>query len=243
MNRIEDRLKGLIKEENITENKLAELSGVAYNTIMRIVKSEYKRINHDTIYTLASFFNVSFNWLLNGKGDKKKENLVEEPFTSLYLKSEQIIQEQLEIAYNKLNIYHIGQEANAGFTGMPVEAILEKEELDKWYLPGLPPGKYYSFVVNGKSMEGTIKENEIIITSSKPVEKYDDIENGYIYVVVMKTGISVKRVEKHLDREMLWLFSDNEDFKDEEVPVEEIINLYKGRRVVSYNLSRRMREE
>lgn len=139
------------------------------------------------------------------------------------------------------NIIHIPLSAEAGFINGGVKAVSE-DELEYWSLPGFK-GKGYSFVVSGESMLDTLRPGEYVVTDQEPVWNIDEIVNKSLYVIETKENILIKRLEKHADHNKIWALSDNEDFQDIELMLDNIIHIYKGRRVVSFNLSRKMRYE
>ena len=138
-------------------------------------------------------------------------------------------------------IYHIPVEAEAGFIGGETDPT-RNEEIVPWFLPNFrEPG--YSFLIKGDSMMDTFRPNEFIVTGRKPVERFSDIVNDYVYVIETIDNILIKRVNKHSEPGMLWLHSDNEDYDSMEISWKEIRKMFKGRRHVGHNLSHRMRYE
>ena len=55
---IKNRLKELREERNISQEKLAELSGISRATISKIENNEETNVNTRTIAKLAEFFGV-----------------------------------------------------------------------------------------------------------------------------------------------------------------------------------------
>lgn len=135
-------------------------------------------------------------------------------------------------------ILHVNIAAQAGFANGFYDT--HKEELDVWRLPFKMPG--YSFEVSGNSMADTLRPGDIIVTS-RDLVKPEEIINDYIYVIVNKGEIIVKRVNKHSEPDMLWLESDNEDFDNKEIHFDDIERMYLGRRILKHDLSKKMRYE
>lgn len=133
-------------------------------------------------------------------------------------------------------ILHVPVEAEAGFIGGNMDPVMN-DELQPWSIPGYDePG--YSFKVKGDSMFPTFKEGEIVITSRKQ-EPYDLIRRQFIYVIVTKDQILIKRVEQDKKNPgMLKLFSDNVNYEPISVKYDEV-KIYKARRNFSWDLSKK----
>ena len=87
--------------------------------------------------------------------------------------------------------------------GVPIEAItdiLDYEEIDK---DMALRGDFFALKVTGRSMEPTIKENDIVIVRQQP-----DVENGEIAVVMVNGNeATLKRIRIQADG--IWLMPDN----------------------------------
>lgn len=212
-------IKALRKAKNLTQKQLDDIINVGQARISRY-ESGKEVTEYITEKLMKSF----------------------DDYASYMIIDNQVNEDQIYYQVkNNGNIMHIPQAAEAGFGSGAFDGILQ-EEIETWSIPGLK-GECYSFVVNGDSMMDTLRSGEIIITSKSPVESYDSIQNDFLYVLHLKDGIKVKRLGKHYNKSMLWLFSDNVDYPDEEINISEIINLYQGRRILSFNLSHKMRYE
>ena len=56
-------LKTLIKENNFTQKKLAELLNINIETLRRIIQGKQKSIDIELIYKLSEIFNCNFDRL------------------------------------------------------------------------------------------------------------------------------------------------------------------------------------
>jgi phage repressor protein C with HTH and peptisase S24 domain len=132
-------------------------------------------------------------------------------------------------------IYHVPVMAEAGFTA-GYKSPQSNGEMERYYLPGLPGGGY-SFEVTGESMVRTLSPREVIITFKKPIERGEDLAEGKIYVFVMRDGICIKRFGGYEDGYII-LLSDNPNYEPVRILNEDIINVYKVRRVLKHDLDK-----
>lgn len=139
------------------------------------------------------------------------------------------------------NILHVPLAAEAGFLGGAIDPLFNTD-LVPYFLPDFR-GEGFSFVVKGESMMDTLRPGEILAVERKPVTGYNEIINDYLYAVATENEILVKRVNKHKNKSKLWLESDNEDYKEIEFDLTPHTRLYKGRRTIGYNLTRKLRYE
>ena len=122
----------------------------------------------------------------------------------------------LTVAVDKQNrerIIHVPRSAKAGYLDQSGEPVFMKN-LATYTLPGnhFNMGTFRSFEVEGDSMEPTLKSGDIVICSyvEDPVLWENNIRDGYVYVVITKDDIVVKRVINRLAKDkVLELHSDN----------------------------------
>jgi len=62
-----DILDKLMKDRNLNKNTLAKESGIPYTTIDGFYKKGCNNVKLSTLSRLASFFNVSLDYLINGE--------------------------------------------------------------------------------------------------------------------------------------------------------------------------------
>lgn len=100
------------------------------------------------------------------------------------------------------------------------------EQLQKIKLPFLPTGKHRAFPIKGDSML-PMKDGSFVV--GEYVEDIQDIKNGSSYIVVTKNdGLTYKRLYNQIEeRGTILLKSDNPTYQAYEVPVTEILELWK----------------
>jgi transcriptional regulator with XRE-family HTH domain len=89
--------------------------------------------------------------------------------------------------------------------------------------------------VMGNSMEPTIRPNDILVCT--PAERQTLMDN-YIYVIVTREGALVKRVlDRGSTENVLILKSDNPEYKNQRVHLEDVLQLFLVRRRITADLS------
>lgn len=185
---------------------------------------------------LESKLNVNLHWLDTGEGAMfktyanrpDKPQLVEEP-------PGEIITVTVDPSGDEVALY-VPIQAQAGYlTGHGNPQYLSQ-------LPALkiPPSimKLESvrlFEVKGDSMEDTIFAGDIIF--GQRIYNLKDIMNMRVYVVVSKDeGVLAKRVTHHSGEGYVTLYSDNKYYEPQKVQMEDVLEFWYVRRVLSAQL-------
>ncbi|WP_237276252.1 XRE family transcriptional regulator [Tenacibaculum ovolyticum] len=100
------------------------------------------------------------------------------------------------------------------------------EQLEKIKLPFLPTGKHRAFPIKGDSML-PMKDGSYLVAEF--VENIKEAKSGYSYIVVTKDdGMTYKRLENLVEEKQSFLLKpDNTNYQPYEVPVSEILELWK----------------
>ncbi len=100
------------------------------------------------------------------------------------------------------------------------------EQLQKIKLPFLPTGKHRAFPIKGDSML-PMKDGSYVVAEF--VENITDVKNGTSYIIVTKNdGMTYKRVYDQIEEKgSLLLKPDNREYQSYEVPLEEVLELWK----------------
>ena len=100
------------------------------------------------------------------------------------------------------------------------------EQLEKIKLPFLPTGKHRAFPIKGDSML-PMKDGSYVVAEF--VEDIKSAKSGCSYVIITKDdGMTYKRIENLVDeRQSFLLKPDNPSYQNYEVPVSEILELWK----------------
>ncbi|MFT5256702.1 MAG: transcriptional regulator with XRE-family HTH domain [Arenicella sp.] len=100
------------------------------------------------------------------------------------------------------------------------------EQLEKIKLPFLPTGKHRAFPIKGDSML-PMKDGSYVVAEF--VEDIKNAKSGYSYIVVTKDdGMTYKRLDNLIEEKQSFLLKpDNSSYQAYEVPVTEILELWK----------------
>lgn len=213
-------IKNAIRGKGLSLQEAATMLGISRQTLHNQLNSATPK--NDFLQNVKDTLGIDYSKLIS----EEVKSTVEE-ITSIHEPTEQ---------YTPIGstILHVPIEAEAGFIGGAITPAMNYD-LRPWSLPGFDePG--FSFSVKGMSMYNTLKEGELIVTGQRK-EEFNLIRRDYIYVIVTKENIVTKRVNKKSDGTLV-LISDNQDFKPFEVNYDDV-TLYRGRRNVSYDLSKK----
>ena len=168
---MQNRIKQLRTQKNVTQVELAKYLGVAQNTLSYWEKGTYD-IDSESLLRIADYFGVSTDYILVRKPDKFTDsNLVKSP------------------RKNGIKIPVIGT-VPAGVPLEAIEDILDYEEID----PDMTRdgSEYVALQIKGDSMEPRMTTGDVVIVRIQP-----DAETGDI-VVAMVNGdeATVKKLKK-----------------------------------------------
>lgn len=133
-------------------------------------------------------------------------------------------------------IVHVPTPAQAGYSSDSVDANFI-QDLPSFTLPDYKykVGTHRSFDVSGDSMEPTLFEGDKVICSFlEPTLWETAMKDGYVYVIVTRGDIQMRRVTNHLKEEKhIKLHSDNEYYEDSKVTLGEIREIWYVRAKIS----------
>lgn len=155
-------------------------------------------------------------------------------------------------AENEERIVHVPVPAQAGYAGELLDPAFV-EELPTYSLPDYKyrNGTHRSFDVAGDSMEPTLFEGDKVVCSFlEPTLWETSLKDSYVYVIVTRGDVLVKRVFNQLDQnKLLKLVSDNPFYDDHEIGLGDIREIWYVRAKVSpflpspQNIQRHLLEE
>lgn len=202
------RLNELIKENNITPEKLGEKLSFSKSTIYRYINGEMlPKIT--TVKFMAQLFNVNPMWLMGHdvkkylKNNNTKNNTIKIPIVKTIITTESMLAEQNIIDYEEL----------------PKEEFVD--------------GEYFGLKIKDNSMFPRILENDVVI-----VKIQNKCETGQIAVVLVNNETTIKKVQKEKNGITLIsfnpmypkIFFSNADIKNKPVQIIGII-----KRLIGYN--------
>jgi transcriptional regulator with XRE-family HTH domain len=142
----------------------------------------------------------------------------------------------------KDNIVLVDIKAAAGY----VQNISEPKyirQLPAFKLPGAEfrNATFRAFQVEGDSMFDTIYPGDYVV--ARHVEDHSQMRDGYVYVIVTKEGVAVKRALNRVkERGKLVLQSDNEDFAPFEVDISDVQEIWLVKLLMAFNMPNRKRD-
>lgn len=142
---INERIKLLRKERKLTGEEVANALHVSPSTYRRWENGSNRP--QRKIEELAAFFNVTTDYLLNGKETEydKQRNIVRVPV--------------------------LGRVA----AGIPIEAIQEVDDWEEIYHPGAGNDKFFGLRIHGASMEPRLREGDTVIVKKQDYFESGDV--------------------------------------------------------------------
>ncbi|MCC5945506.1 MAG: helix-turn-helix domain-containing protein [Bernardetiaceae bacterium] len=191
----------------------------------------------ELINIIANYFSISIDELLNQDLEntqelraRRKEDLQD------YAKGNR--QRVLAITVdndNQENIELVPEKAAAGYT-KGYEDVQYISELPKYRLPFLAREKTYrAFEISGDSMLPLTSKTIII---GEYVENWNEVKEGQVCIVVSRTaGVVLKRVHSRVvERQTLLLKSFNINYRPYEIPIDEVLEIWKFAAYISRDL-------
>lgn len=143
---------------------------------------------------------------------------------------------QAENGYRKDNISYIPVKVQAGY-GEQISNPIFESELEKFNLPGsqFQDDEYRCFEVEGESMSPNYLNGDKVICSHLPkIYLSQAIRDYMVYVVVTEHSLLLKRLVNKIKTEgCIELISDNPIFEPKQIPVSEILEIWKVEGVIT----------
>lgn len=203
------RLNELLKENDITPEKLGEKLSLSKSTIYRYINGEMLP-KVTTIIFIAQLFNVNYTWLMGFDVAKKVENP--------YIKKSSI----------KIPVLNY---VKSGEPFLVKENIINYEELPE---DEFNDGEYFGLKINDHSMFPRILEDDVVI-----VKQQNDCDNGQVAVILVNDDKAiVKQVKKIKNGIMLISFNNNYEpifFTNDEIKNKKVRIIGVVKRLIGYN--------
>jgi len=210
-----ERLKMLVRSQNLTHGDFAKKNGISLNSMSRYINN--KRSPEPEFLTKLAEQKVNLNWLLSGEGgmyvsapwDPKPESSLKSKLEVVSAKDR--LSDCGNDSYNRTVLLPILAEISAG---MPAEAMEDFEydnfvELPRIYLKD-HLDNYMVFRVNGHSMEPQIMHSDIVVIQRK--DDWSNTDNS-VCAVRLNGGITLKRIQFDLQRQQVLLHPFNADYR------------------------------
>jgi len=223
-----NNLKVLRKASDLTQQQLAEKLGINRATLASYEEGRAEP-KFDSLKRIASFFKVSIDDLL------QKSKAARTDFKKWEQKDLQILPIVLD-QNDQERITLVSKKASAGYLrGLEDPQFIE--ELPSFSLPfdKVDQGSFRAFEIEGDSMLP-------IPSGSYIIARFEDdwraIRDDDPYIVVSQNdGLSYKRVELDMRKELISLHSDNKGYDSYSLPLFEVRELWKAIGYISFDLN------
>ncbi len=220
---ISSNIKFLRKKKGLTQQQFADQIGIK-RSLVGAYEEERAEPKYDLLKTIASFFDVTVDDFINETINEKWAPKPKGDPANLRILSISVDKDDNE------NIELVPLKASAGY----LNGYADPEyvaALPKFYLPMFKQGTYRAFEIKGDSMLPLVSGTIII---AEYLENWGDLKSGDTYVVISKNdGIVYKRVTgKFKEQKKLKLISDNPVYEPYEISGEEILEMWKGKRLI-----------
>ncbi|QHT70953.1 hypothetical protein GXP67_32055 [Rhodocytophaga rosea] len=257
---INDRITALVNELGMSAYQFAKELGYDRPEKIYTILNKRNKPGYDTLVDILSHFQqVNAEWLMLGKGDMFKPKFTPSRLngnteTGLQAysgtrngknysvkKEAGIVAITLDRETGEENIAMVDTRAAAGYP----QYFLEPEylvDLPKFTLPGpqFRNSTFRCFQVVGDSMSETLYPEDWVICSyvdlSQGRKAFNNIKEGYIYVVVTEEAVLVKRLLNRVqERGKIVIMSDNEAYATREIDAIDIKELWYVKAKVSFH--------
>jgi transcriptional regulator with XRE-family HTH domain len=226
-------IKFIISENpKIKKSEIATSLNIGGSTLSEILKQRMN-VSVEVLSLLSTRYNFSLEWLVNGSGEKLKDQKIPEPISENHTPQVITIDK-----YNEDNIVMVAESAHAGY----LHGFGDPEfigELPAYSLPNLRNGIFRMFQVAGFSMLPTLHHHSIVV--GQFIENWeDDIKDNRVYVLVTKDhGIVVKRCLNRFEKYgNLYCKSDNrKEFPSFQLETKDISEIWEVKMALLHDLS------
>jgi len=243
-NNYSDRLELIISRLNISPLSFARKLGYSradkiYNVLNKKNKPSFDILADITI----NFETVNIEWLLTGRGEPfKNANLTSNSFNTIITDkpSPSLIPKCITVDNEEReNIIMLDIMAAAGYpANIDNPQYLSDQPAFSIPRPEFQGATFRSFQVSGDSMEPTLPNSSWVFATA--VDDPDLIKDGLVYVVVLKSGVVVKRILNRLkERRQLILKSDNSTYSIKSISQEDILEVWAVKALMSFDLGNR----
>lgn len=211
-----------------------------YNVLNAKNKPSFDILSDITI----KFECVNVEWLLTGKGEPFKNKPIIDAKSDLSnhkgggeIYKQSVIPKCITVDSNdRENILMLDVRASAGYPeNIDNAQYLEQQPAFSIPRPEFQGATFRGFQVSGDSMEPTLTNSSWVFAMA--VDDVELIKDGLVYVVVLKSGVVVKRVLNRLkERNQLILKSDNTSYPIKTINQEDILEVWAVKSYMSFDL-------
>jgi len=128
--------------------------------------------------------------------------------------------------------------AQAGYI-KSYEQVDFMDGLEKYSLPpGINPtgAVWRYFEIDGDSMEPSLSAGDVVLATMVPVEDWNDIKNFFVYIILTKDQLLIKRLYRKSNYEWVMISDNEESYPQVLLKVEEVNQLWLFRRHIRSRL-------
>lgn len=181
----------------------------------------------ELIRKAVEVYGINPSYLFQGQGRKFHDGDTSEKVNVLAIVTDQD---------NRERIVHVPVPAQAGYASQFNDPVFVKS-LPTYSLPdyNFQSGSYRSFDVAGDSMLPTLHSGDRVVCSFiEPNYWYQAVKDRQMHVIISTTDVLVKRIVNNIRTEKsLVLQSDNQEYPEIVVPIEEVQEIWKVRLKIS----------
>lgn len=247
-NNYSQRFELLLSELSL--NPLAFAKKLGYSRADKIynVLNQKNKPSFDILADITrNFENINIEWLLTGIGHPFKEKQTVQNINKYSNESNLIIQGTQNIlprcitvdSNNSENIIMLDIMAAAGYPdNIDNPQYLTEQPAFSIPRPEFQGATFRGFQVSGDSMDPTLPNSSWVFAMA--VDDPDLIKDGLVYVIVLRSGVVVKRVLNRLkERRQLILKSDNSTYPIKSIDQDEILEVWAVKALMSFDLGNR----
>jgi len=229
MSQFSENLKALRKKKGLTQNEMAQKLGLNRPQLGSYEEGRAEP-KLEVLQNMAHYFKLSIDELVNRDLGEEAEN--KQDYKGNKLRILPIVTD----AEDKEKVSLIPAKAAAGYlNGYADPEFLEKLPAFDLPMQELAPGTYRLFQIEGDSME-PIPSGSYIIGQYQA--DWTQLKDGEACIVLSQSeGIVYKRVYNHLaEKESVELHSDNPAYEPYEVKGEDLLEVWKAKGYLSFDL-------
>jgi transcriptional regulator with XRE-family HTH domain len=227
-----ERLKVLRRQTGMNQQQVATYAGKSRSRIASYETQPKQKIPYSVLEKLATLYKTTPEYIETGMNHLQNSPVSER------VKGNNI--RPLVVTVDNTgaeNIVFVPVKARAGY----LLGYGDPEYIQSLYacsIPGFTNGTFRIFEVEGYSMSNTLQPGDMVIT--RYVEDWNNLSNENVYVVVTKEGICIKRIQNVIDKAAgILIQSDNPEFATDFIPVEQILEIWEAKALISRSFSRK----
>jgi transcriptional regulator with XRE-family HTH domain len=228
-----ERLKALRRKAGLNQQQVASYIGKSRSRLAIYETQPTLQIPYAVLQKLADLYKTTPDYIEQGTETIQPESTLAEKVSGKNVRP-------LVVSIDSTgqeNIVFVPVKAQAGY----LLGYGDPEYIQSLYacsMPGFTNGTFRIFEVEGYSMTNTLQPGDMVIT--RYVEDWNNLSSDNVYVVVAKNGICIKRIQNVIDKAAgIVIQSDNPEFATDFIPVDDILEIWEARALVSKSISRK----